>query len=294
MRSINFSVWNKEELPEEWKESIILPVYKKGDKTDCSNYTGISLLSTMYKILSNILLSRLTPYAEEIIGDHQCGFRRSRSTTDHIFCISQILEKKWEYNEAVHQLFIDLKKAYDSVRREVLNNILIEFGIPMKLVRLIKMCLTETYSRVQTGRNLSKMFPIRNGLKQGDGLTPLLFNLLLEYAVKRVQVKQHGLQLYGTHQILVYADDVNILGGSVNTIKENTEALVVASKETGLEVNADKTKYMVMVQDQNAGRSHNIKTDNSSSARVEEFKYLGTTLTNQNSIQEEIKSRLKS
>ena len=68
------SVWNKEELPDEWKESIIVPIYKKGDKTDCNNYRGISLLPTMYKVLSNILLSRLIPYAEEVIGDYQCGF----------------------------------------------------------------------------------------------------------------------------------------------------------------------------------------------------------------------------
>jgi hypothetical protein len=90
------SIWNKEELPEECKESVIVPIYKKDDKTDCNNYRGISLLSTMYKILSNILLSRLTPYAEEIIGDHQCRFRRNRSTTDHIFSIRQIFEKKLE------------------------------------------------------------------------------------------------------------------------------------------------------------------------------------------------------
>jgi hypothetical protein len=88
------SIWNKEELPEQWKESIIVPIYKNGDKTDRSNYRGTTLLSTTYKILSNILLLRLTPYAEEIIGEHQCGFRRNRSTTDHIFCIRQILEKK--------------------------------------------------------------------------------------------------------------------------------------------------------------------------------------------------------
>jgi len=104
------SIWNKEELLEEWKESIIVPIYKKGDKRDCSNYRGISLLPTTYKILSNILLSRLTPYAAEIIGDHQYGFLRNRSSTDHIFCIRQILEKKWEYNEAGHQLFMDCKK----------------------------------------------------------------------------------------------------------------------------------------------------------------------------------------
>jgi len=95
-------------------------------------------LSSTYRILSNILLSRLTPYAEEIVGDHQCGFQHNRSTTDHIFCIPQILEKKLDYKEAVHHLFIDFKKAYDSVRREVLYNILIEFDITVLLVRLIK------------------------------------------------------------------------------------------------------------------------------------------------------------
>jgi len=85
----------------------------------------------MYKILCNILLSRLAPYEEEIIGDYQCGLQHNRSITDHIFCIFQILEKKWEYNEAIHQLVIDFKKSNDSVRREVLYDIIIKFGIPV-------------------------------------------------------------------------------------------------------------------------------------------------------------------
>jgi len=121
-------------LPEEWKESFIVPIHKKGDKTDFNNYRNISLLPTTYKILSNILLSRLIPYAEEVIGDHQCGLRRNISTTDNIFSIRQIPEKKWECNESVLQLFIDFKRAYDSVRREVLYNILTESGTPKKLV----------------------------------------------------------------------------------------------------------------------------------------------------------------
>jgi hypothetical protein len=137
------SIWNKEELPQQWKESVIVTIHKKGDKTDCDNYQGLSLLSTAYKILSNILLARLTQYFSEVIGDHQCGFCCNRSTTNQIFYI-QILEKKLEYNGMVLQLFIDFRKAYDSVKREVLHNILLEFGIPKKLVRLIKMCLNET------------------------------------------------------------------------------------------------------------------------------------------------------
>ena len=108
------------------------------------------------------------------------------------------------------------------------------------------MCLTETYSRVRVGKNLSDTFPIRNGLKHGDAVSPLLFNFALEYAIRRVQVNQDGLKLNGIHQLLAYANDVNILGGSVHMVKEDAEALVVATKEIGLEVNSDKTKYMIM------------------------------------------------
>ena len=100
---------------------------------------------------------------------------------------------------------------------------------------------------------MSDVFPIRNCLKQDDALSPLLFNFALVYAIRRVKVNQDDLKLNGTHQLLAYADDVNILGGSIHTVKENTEALVVATKEIGLEVNADKTKYITVSRDQNAG-----------------------------------------
>jgi hypothetical protein len=127
----------------------------------------------------------------------------------------------------VHQLLIDFKNVFDSNRREVLYNILIESGIPMKLVMPIKMCLREIFSRVRVGKNLSDMFSIG----KGDVVGSLLFNFALEYAISKVQVNQNGLKLNGEHQLLVYADDVNILGGRIHTIKGKAEALMVNSKE---------------------------------------------------------------
>jgi hypothetical protein len=112
-------------LPDQWKKSIIVPFHKKSDRTDCNNCHGISVLSASYKLLLHILFSKLRPYIDEIIGDHQCGFQLDRSPTDQIFCVRQILERKWEYNETV----TNFKEAYDSVSREVMYSSLIVFEV---------------------------------------------------------------------------------------------------------------------------------------------------------------------
>jgi hypothetical protein len=158
------SVWNKEELPQ-LLESIIVPIYKKGDKTDCCNYREISLLPTTYKTLYSVPSLKPNVTCRQNYWDRQYGFQWNRSSTDEILCIHQTLYRKWEYNGKVYQLFTAFYKAYDSVRREVLYNILTEFGVSMKLVRLIKMCLNEPYDKVCIGKNLSDPFPIWNGLK---------------------------------------------------------------------------------------------------------------------------------
>jgi hypothetical protein len=126
----------------------------------------------------------------------------------------------------------------------------------MKKVRLIKMVFKVTYSKVRIGTHLSDNFPIQNDLKQGDALSPLLFNFALEYDFGKVEKNQVELKLNGIHQLLVNADDVNLLGEN-RDIKRNTETLIDASMEVGLEVDAEKTKYMLS-DHQNAGQNQDI------------------------------------
>jgi hypothetical protein len=132
--------------------------------------------------------------------------------------------------------------------------------------------LNETYSKVRVGEPSSDSFPIQNGLKQGDALSPLLFNFAV---IRKMQENQVELKLNGTHQLLAYPDDVNLLGDNIDTcttcIKKNTETLIDASKEAGLEINVEKTKYMLISRYQNAGKNRDIKITNRGNGKEIEF-----------------------
>jgi hypothetical protein len=187
------------------------------------------------------------------------------------------LRKKYEFNQPVHMMFVDFEKAYDSVIRCKLNEILINFGIPKKLVRLVRMCMAGSQGGVRLGNELSEFFPIHNGLRQGDALSPLLFNFALEYAIEKIGTSDLGLSLNGNVQVCTYADDIAEMGDTEETVAGNTEILMEASNQLGVKVNVYQSFTV-------AGKSFE---------RVKEFAYLGALITDRNYIKSELEKRTR-
>jgi hypothetical protein len=138
----------------------------------------------VHKVLSTILFARISTFAENIIGNYQCGFRKNRSTTNQIFTLREILEKAKEFGIETHHLFIDFKSAYGTIKRDQLHNAMSEFNIPNKLIRLTRMAMENAQSQVRFQSDLSNVITTKKSLRQGDSLSRLLFHLALEKAVR--------------------------------------------------------------------------------------------------------------
>lgn len=284
-------IWNDEELPGEWKTSILCPIYKKGDKLECGNFRGIALLNIAYKIFVKILYQRLHPYTEPTIGEYQSGFRVGRSTTDQLFIIRQILEKCKEYNIETHHLFVDLKAAYDSVIRKKQWRLMEEFGFPHKLISLSKLTLNGANSRVRIRNQLSESFDIEEGLRQGDPLSSLLFNLTLEAAVRTMDIDSSGTIFTKSSQLLGFADDLDVIGRNMEVVKDKFMALERKGSDLGLKVNDAKTEYMI-IPPSNRYPEQSVTIGTHTFKRVNKFVYLGSELNTNNDIADEIKRRV--
>ena len=212
-------IWKEEKMPTDWTMNIIIPIYKnRGDKLQCKNYRGISLLRTGYKILTTVLNNKLKKYTEHIIGEYQAGFRAGKSTTDQIFTVKNLLEKAWEHNVEIHQIFVDSQKAYDSIRRDKLYAIMAYLGITNKLIRLTQVTMENSTYHVKIGTIMMVGFQVGTGLKQGDGLVPNLFNIALEYVISKLSVQTTSTIFHKSVQLIGYADDINIMGRTKRAI----------------------------------------------------------------------------
>ena len=287
-------IWIEEKMPEDWNESVICPIFKKGDKHLCSNYRGISLLNIAYKILSSIMTEKLKPYITSIIGPYQAGFMPGKSTSDQIFTLRMILEKAWEFQGDYHHLFVDFKQAYDTPERDHLFTAMNHFDIPAKLIKLCRMTLSNTWSCVRAAGTTTKKFRTYRGLRQGDALSCGLFNIILELIMKVANIGTNRVIFNKSDQILGYADDLDLIGRSKGDVEKNFLAIESAASSIGLKVNEDKTKYLFSTrsEERRSQLGSTVTMGDFKFEVVEKFTYLGSEINTQNDITREIRRRI--
>ena len=292
LHEIILEIWRTEKLPELWMEGALVPLYKKGDKLACENYRGISLLNAAYKTFARILYNRLVPHAETIIGDYQSGFRPDRSTSDQIHNIRLILQKGREFNIQTHHLFIDFKSAYDKTKRRELLVVMKEVGFEPKLIRLVAATLNGSKICIKLKNDMSNTFEVKDGLKQGDALSTLLFNVALEGAMRRAGIQSSRTLATSMVQILGFADDLDIVGRRHSSVVDTYASLKAEAERVGLIVNESKTKYMKTTSDSVPQQQANkVNICGQWFEIVDQFVYLGALIRADNDISSEIKRR---
>ena len=173
------NAWEMCSVPQAWKNASIITIYKKGDRTDCGNYRGISLLSIAGKIFARILLNRLSTHiTPEVVPETQCGFRGNRSTIEMIFCLRQLQEKCIEQDRPLYMVFVDFSEAFDKVGRTGLWQLLKKYGCPEKFTTMIEALHTGMMANVSVRGEVSESFRVTNGVKQGYVATTVFSNFL--------------------------------------------------------------------------------------------------------------------
>ncbi|KAI5734809.1 hypothetical protein M8J77_010675 [Diaphorina citri] len=281
LESLMKQIWQTEQIPLEWKIALIHPIHKKGDKSDPNNYRGISLLQVTYKIFSKALQNRLEKQVDEQIGEYQAGFRRGRSCVEQIANLKFILRHRKLRGQHTFVTFVDFKKAYDSIDREtLLINTLREFKVDAKTTALIHQTLTDTESKVKFAGIASKPFKIQTGLRQGDGISCILFNCILEKVIREWRKKNmkggiKNIKIGRDKDLeidcLAFADDLAILSDNITDATKKINNLKEIAEKTGLQISFEKTEYITDVEK----APKQIKTKYGQINRVAKFKYLG-------------------
>ena len=196
-------IWQKEEFPTDWKNGYIAVLPKKGNLSDCNNYRGIMLLSIPGKVLSRIILNRIKAKVDEKLRDNQAGFRKNRSCADQISSLRIILEQSTELNTPLYANFIDYSKAFDSIDRSTLWKIMANYGIPDKLINLIKSMYKDSGGQILHKGKLTDFFSIVTGVRQGCLISPFLFLLAIDWILIRSTGDNTGIQWTLTVNLMI-------------------------------------------------------------------------------------------
>ena len=241
--------------PKIWHQSQIIPLPKKGDLSLVTNYRGISLMAIAAKLYNKMILNRLVPFVEPLLRKNQNGFRRGRSTLSQILCLRRIIEESKLSNRDLALVFVDFSKAFDSVDRSKMFEILKLYGIPDKIISAIKVLYTNTSSTVLTSDGETPAFSISSGILQGDTLAPFLFIIVVDYVLrmsldtisdKGLEIKPRRSSRHPAKYLTDtdFADDIALISNSLVNAQCLLQSLEQASNCVGLYLNESKTEYV--------------------------------------------------
>ena len=279
----------KSDVPEDWKNAIMVLLFKKGEKENIKNYRPISLLSVMYKIFTKVLTNRIEGALDSAQPREQAGFRSGFSTIDHIQVIRQLIERHKEYEMPLCFAFIDFEKAFDSVFTSAVVKALESNGIEKAYINILKKIYSKATATICLGKGKAKI-KLERGVRQGDTISPKLFTAVLEEVFRKLDWSKKGIKINGEFlSHLRFADDIVIISSNPNELEEMLTELAEASIQVGLKMNLQKTKIMF-----NAFASKKKIMNNSNEIEeVESYVYLGQEITMDNNIMSEINRRIK-
>ena len=285
------TIWNLEKVPRKWKRGLIVKIPKKGNLKECKNWRGVTLLPVVSKILGRIVIDRIRAGIDHRLRKEQAGFRSGRGTTEQIFILRNILEQVNEWQATLYVNFVDFEKAFDSVHRNGLWVIMKQYGIPQKIINIVKALYDGFECAVVEEETTPEWFDIKTGVKQGCTMSGFLFLLVIDWTMRHtVRDEGTGLRWKFTSKLedLDFADDVALISSTQRHVQLKTDRLVESAERTGLRVNVGKCNVMRV----NARNNEAITVNGQALEDVEKFVYLGATVCKQGGGDEDIKARL--
>ncbi|KAK3543468.1 hypothetical protein QTP70_022062, partial [Hemibagrus guttatus] len=274
-------VLESERMPEEWRRSVLVPIFKnKGDVQSCSNYRGIKLMSHTMKLWERVVEARLRKVVE--ICEQQYGFMPRKSTTDAIFALRILMEKYRDGQRELHCVFVDLEKAYDRVPREELWYCMRKSGVAEKYVRVVQDMYERSRTVVRCAVGQTEEFNVEVGLHQGSALSPFLFAIVMDQLSEEVRQESPW--------TMMFADDIVICSESREQVEENLERWRFALERRGMKVSGSKTEYMCVNEREGSGT---LRLQGEEVKKVQEFKYLGSTVQSNGECGKEVKKRVQ-
>lgn len=274
-------------IPKEWKSSISVPIHKKGEKRDPNNYRNITLLCSILKLFTKIIVNRIR--YKVTTSEEQQGFRANRSTVDAIFIVRQLIEKAIEFNKPMFICFVDFTKAFDRIKLDDVLKSLEKNKIDYKLRRIVKELYTGNKTRIKTKKGLSEEVRMNIGIRQGDSLSPTLFNIVMDQVIKEVY-RVNARYRIGSRslKVLFYADDGVIIAENEDDLQRLVYKMKTVAEKFNMEILINKTQSMVISKDPIRWK---LTINNGIIQQVLRFNYLGVSVSSERNLIEEARTQ---